>query len=75
MREKWIESKRVDSSNSMDSSNKSRVDSLVMEHGAGGGHNLDMDKESALFAFSGKRTYSPSMTESQHLDGKGKIFF
>lgn len=68
--------------NANDSSSK-RSDGIIIEHVVSGGQSLDMDKERkiredvyppdpAMFAFSGKRTYSPSMTESQHLDGKGK---
>ncbi len=88
MREKWIESKRTENSQIHGGNNANdskRSDGIIIEHIVSGGQSLDMDKERkiredvyppdpAMFAFSGKRTYSPSMTESQHLDGKGNFF-
>lgn len=81
MREKWIESKRSDStitSHTSSLESKNRSDTIVIEQMSGHASELECKERrhkeegnhSDIFAFSGKRTYSPSMTEAQLIDGK-----
>ena len=76
MREKWVETKPGKTERDMEMENRTQgliIEAIHMEEEKGKEEGFAVDN--ALFSFSGKRTYSPSMSENTHVDGKGKSKF